>query len=115
MVQPAPRSDPSRLPPPGDEAMWAAWQGMRMALLSARKVGFLLTALGAAHFATPEAFEEVTRTAFPENTKEWVVRNGAAEAAIGVAMMLKPTRKLGLAGLLGYTGWLGYNAVKAQG
>ena len=85
-----------------------------MALLSVGKVGFLLTALGAAHFAAPEAFEEVTRVAFPENTQEWVKRNGATEAAIGAAMMLKPTRKLGVAALLGYTGWLGYNAVNAK-
>jgi uncharacterized membrane protein len=86
-----------------------------MALISVGKAGFLLTALGAAHFAAPEAFEEVTRAAFPENTQEWVKRNGATEAAIGAAMMLKPTRKLGVAALLGYAGWLGYNAVNAQG
>ena len=85
-----------------------------MALLSAGKVGFLLTAFGAAHFAAPEAFEEVTKVAFPENTKDWVVRNGATEAAIGLAMMLKPTRKLGVLSLLGFTGWLGYNAVNAK-
>ena len=86
-----------------------------MALLSLGKVGFLVSALGAAHFAAPEAFEEVTRTAFPENTADWVKRNGATEVAIGAAMMLKPTRKLGVAALLGYAGWLGYNAVNAQG
>lgn len=85
-----------------------------MALLSVGKVGFLITALGAAHFAAPEAFEEVTKVAFPENTKDWVMRNGATEVAIGAAMMLKPTRKLGVLGLLGYTGWLGYNAVNAK-
>jgi uncharacterized membrane protein len=85
-----------------------------MAILSTGKVGFLLAALGAAHFAAPDAFEEVTKMAFPENTKDWVMRNGATEAALGVAMMLKPTRKLGVLGVLGYTGWLGYNAVNAQ-
>ena len=85
-----------------------------MALLSTRKLGFLVTALGAAHFAAPQAFEEVTRTAFPENTQDWVMRNGAAETAIGVAMMFKPTRRLGVAALLGYAGWLGYNAVNAK-
>lgn len=84
-----------------------------MALLSTGKVGFLVAAIGAAHFAAPEAFEEVTKVAFPENTKEWVMRNGATEAGIGVAMMLKKTRKLGVLGLLGYTGWLGYNAANA--
>jgi len=86
-----------------------------MALLSVGKVGFLVSALGAAHFAAPEAFEEVTRNAFPENTADWVKRNGATEVAVGAAMMLKPTRKLGVAALLGYTGWLAYNAFSAQG
>jgi uncharacterized membrane protein len=85
-----------------------------MALLSAGKIGFLLAGVGVAHFAAPEVFEDVTKAAFPENTKEWVTRNGAAETALGVAMMLKPTRKLGVLGLLGYTGWLGYNAVNAR-
>jgi uncharacterized membrane protein len=85
-----------------------------MALLSTGKVGFLLAALGAAHFAAPDAFEDVTKMAFPENTKDWVMRNGAAETAIGAAMMIPFTRKLGVAGLLGYTGWLGYNAATAQ-
>ncbi len=84
-----------------------------MALLSTGKVGFLVAAVGAAHFAAPEAFEEVTKRAFPENTKDWVMRNGATETGIGLAMMLKKTRKLGVLGLLGYTGWLGYNAVNA--
>jgi len=86
---------------------------MRMALFSARKLGLLLTATGAAHFAAPEAFEEVTKVAFPDNTRDWVLRNGATEAAIGVAIMLRRTRKLGLLSLLGYAGWLSYNAVNA--
>jgi uncharacterized membrane protein len=78
------------------------------------KLGFLVASLGVAHFAAPDRFEEVTKVAFPKDTKEWVTRNGAAETAIGVAMMLRPTRKLGLLAFLGYTGWLGYNAVNAQ-
>jgi len=86
-----------------------------MALLSVPRIGLLIAAVGAAHFAAPDAFEEVTRVAFPENTKEWVQRNGASEIAIGSALMLKKTRKLGLAALLGYTGWLGYSAVNANG
>jgi uncharacterized membrane protein len=85
-----------------------------MALVSTGKLGFLITALGVAHFAAPDKFEEVTKAAFPKDTQEWVGRNGAAEIGIGVAMMLKPTRKLGVLALLGYTGWLGYNAVNAQ-
>lgn len=85
-----------------------------MALLSAGKIGFLVAATGAAHFVVPDAFEELTKPVFPNDTKEWVTRNGACEVAIGAAMMLKPTRKLGKLGLLGYLGWLGYNAANAQ-
>ncbi|MGI8678878.1 MAG: hypothetical protein ACR2LX_09360 [Jatrophihabitans sp.] len=83
-----------------------------MALLSAGKVGFLLAASGAAHFVVPDAFAEITKPVFPDDTAAWVQRNGASEAAIGVAMMLRPTRKLGKLGLLGYVGWLGYSAAQ---
>jgi uncharacterized membrane protein len=78
------------------------------------KLGFLVAAVGAAHFAVPGKFEELTRQAFPADTAQWVKRNGATEAAIGAAMMLKPTRRLGVLALLGYTGWLGFKAVNAQ-
>ena len=84
-----------------------------MALFSARKFGLLLAATGAAHFAAPQAFEEITKVAFPEDTDQWIKRNGATEIAIGTALMVKPTRKLGLLGLLGYGGWLGWSAVNA--
>lgn len=85
-----------------------------MALLSAGKVGVLVAAVGAAHFVVPDAFEEVTKLAFPKDTQEWITRNGICEVAIGTAMVLPLTRKLGVLGLLGYGGWLGYNAANAQ-
>ncbi len=78
------------------------------------KLGFLVAAVGAAHFAAPEAFEDVTKLAFPKDTAKWVLRNGASEVAIGALMILPPTRRLGQLSLLGYTGWLGYNAANAQ-
>ncbi len=77
------------------------------------KLGLLVAGVGAAHFAAPEAFEGITKSAFPNDTKDWVLRNGASEVAIGVAMMVPPTRRLGILALLGYTGWLGYNAANA--
>jgi len=88
-----------------------------MALFSARKIGLGLAATGIAHFVAPDAFVGITKNAFPNDTEEWVKRNGATETAIGVAMLLPKTRKLGVLGLLGYVGWLGFNAqnvAKAQ-
>ena len=85
-----------------------------MALLSTGKVGFLVAATGIAHFVKPEVFAELTARAFPDDTDDWVTRNGAAETGIGLAMMLPATRKLGVLALLGYTGWLGYNVANAQ-
>ncbi|HEV7204972.1 MAG TPA: hypothetical protein VGN18_10195 [Jatrophihabitans sp.] len=79
-----------------------------MALLG--KFGFVVAAVGAAHFVVPEAFEEITAAAFPQDTQDWIQRNGITEVAVGTALMVPPTRKLGVLGLLGYAGWLGYNA-----
>jgi uncharacterized membrane protein len=83
------------------------------ALITARRVGFLLAASGAAHFARPQAFVPLTSQAFPKDTESWVMKNGAAEAGIGLALMGRKTRKLGLIGLLGYVGFLGYKGATA--
>ena len=83
-----------------------------MALFSTRTLGLLIAGTGVAHFVAPEAFVGITRAAFPDDTDEWVTRNGATETALGLAMTIGATRKLGVAGLLGYLGWLGYNAAQ---
>ena len=85
-----------------------------MALFSAGKIGLVLAATGIAHFAAPDAFVGVTKSAFPHDTEEWVKRNGATETALGVALLLPKTRRLGKLGLLGYVGWLGFNASNAS-
>lgn len=82
-----------------------------MALFSTARTGFVLAATGAAHFAKPEVFEQLTKSAFPEDTRNWVYRNGATELGIGLAMMGRKTRKLGVLALLGYVGFLGSRAV----
>ena len=76
-----------------------------MALVTAPKVGVLVAATGVAHFAAPDFFEGVAKTAFPDDARTWVYRNGAAELALGLALIAKPTRKLGTLGLLGYMGF----------
>jgi uncharacterized membrane protein len=83
-----------------------------MALLSAGKVGFVLALSGVAHFVKPDAFVEITKSAFPVDPEAWVQRNGASETALGLALMLPKTRKFGKLGLLGYLGWLGFNGTK---
>jgi uncharacterized membrane protein len=71
------------------------------------KIGVLVAATGAAHFIVPDVFKQITAPYFPEDTAQWVQRNGATELGLGFALVLKPTRKLGFLGLLGYLGFLG--------
>jgi uncharacterized membrane protein len=85
-----------------------------MALKPIPLLGALIAATGAAHFAKPDTFEQLSMAAFPKDTKDWVARNGASEVAIGLAMIVKPTRKLGVLALLGYTGWLGSRVMANQ-
>ncbi|HEY3014214.1 MAG TPA: hypothetical protein VGJ41_03850 [Nocardioides sp.] len=79
-----------------------------------RLLGGLIAATGAAHFAAPKAFEPVSSLAFPNDTRSWVYRNGAAEVAIGAALMTRKTRKLGLAGLAAYGAFLGSRVVTSR-
>jgi len=83
-----------------------------MALL--RTAGLLLAAAGAAHFVAPAPFEAITKPLFPEDTADWVKRNGLTELALGVAVALPKTRKAGLAGLAIYSGWLGRRALGSR-
>jgi hypothetical protein len=76
-------------------------------------IGLAIAGTGLAHFAVPQAFESITKPAFPENTREWIYANGATEALIGVAIFNSRTRVYGLVGLAGYVGFLGSRAVRA--
>jgi uncharacterized membrane protein len=77
-----------------------------MAIRAIPLLGTLVAATGAAHFAAPATFEEISKGAFPADTRDWVLRNGASELDLGQAIIGKRTRKLGVMGLLGYLGWL---------
>lgn len=84
--------------------------------MSARTIGLgaALAAAGLAHFAKPAAFESITATAFPDNTRRYTYVNGGIETALGVGLAVPRTRRVALAGLAGYVGWLGFNAVRAR-
>jgi uncharacterized membrane protein len=73
-------------------------------------IGLGLAATGVAHFIAPNLFEPITKPVFPNDTSTWIMRNGATETALGAAIALPATRKLGLAGLGAYGAWLGSRA-----
>ena len=74
-----------------------------------------LAATGVAHFVVPAAFRGITAPAFPNNTEQALKVNGALETAIGAAIAVPKTRKIGLAGLGLYGAYLAVNLVKARG
>jgi uncharacterized membrane protein len=74
--------------------------------------GLAMAGAGLAHLVKPEAFEQVTAVAFPENTQQHTYIDGAAETALGLALALRKTRKLAVIGLLGYGGYLAANVLK---
>jgi uncharacterized membrane protein len=79
---------------------------------AARLGGLTLAATGLAHFVRPQLFESVTAGAFPTDTRKHIYTNGGLETAIGLALAVPRTRKLGLAGLAGYGIYLAGNAAR---
>ena len=75
-------------------------------------VGLGIAGVGLAHFVKPEAFEDITAMAFPDNTEQHLYMDGAAETVLGLALAVPKTRKLGVIGLLGYGGYLAANVLK---
>ncbi len=74
--------------------------------------GLVLAGTGLAHFVSPGAFESVTASAFPRNTRQHVYIDGGIETALGLAVMVPQTRKLALIGGIGYLVYLGSNAAR---
>ncbi|GAA0958684.1 hypothetical protein [Actinocorallia libanotica] len=78
-----------------------------------RNAGIVLAVTGLAHLVAPKPFELITRPLFPEGTGDWVQRNGVTELALGTAIAVPQTRKVGLAGLAVYASWLAKRGVDA--
>ncbi|MEU6732810.1 hypothetical protein ABZ929_06330 [Streptomyces physcomitrii] len=76
-----------------------------------RLLGLALAGTGAAHFAVPAAFEPLSAKVFPEDTRQWIYRNGATELALGLALTSPRTRRLGTLGLAAYGAWLASRAL----
>ena len=71
-----------------------------------------MAAVGLSHFACPQAFESITAAAFPDNVRRHTYIDGGIETAIGVGLIAPQTRKIALAGLLGYTVYLVANVIR---
>lgn len=74
--------------------------------------GLALAATGVSHFVKPQLFESMTAPAFPTNTRRYIYVNGGIETAIGLGLLRPRTRKLALAGGLGYVLYLGVNGAR---
>ncbi len=79
-----------------------------------RIFGLLLAATGLAHFAKPTAFQSITESAFPTNTRQHTYINGGIETVLGVGLAARTTRKLAVAGLLGYGAYLAAAVVRQR-
>ena len=77
-------------------------------------LGVGIAATGIAHFVVPDTFAPITAAAFPKDVTTWTYRNGATELAVGTAIAIPKTRKLGFVALAGYVGFLGYRAFQAR-
>ncbi len=75
-------------------------------------VGLTLAGTGVAHFVRPELFEGITKSAFPKDTARYLKINGGLETVLGLGVAVPQTRRLALAGLLGYGGYLAVNMLR---
>ncbi|MCX6482960.1 MAG: hypothetical protein NT146_06735 [Mycobacterium sp.] len=75
-------------------------------------VGAALAAVGLSHFARPQAYESITSAAFSDNIRRHTYIDGGIETAIGAGLIAPKTRKLALAGLVGYIIYLGANVAR---
>jgi uncharacterized membrane protein len=78
----------------------------------ATAVGLGVAATGLAHFVKPDLFASLTAAAFPVNTDQHVLMDGAAETVLGLALVVPKTRRLATIALLGYGGYLAVNVLK---
>lgn len=74
--------------------------------------GIALAGAGLAHFAVPQLFEGLTKPAFPDDTRQHVYIDGGIETVVGLGLAVQRTRKLAIAGLIGYLLYLAGNVAR---
>lgn len=81
---------------------WATSSAGTVFDVLARVSGIVLAASGLAHLVAPRPFVLISKPFFPEKTEKWVVINGLSEAAIGLALIERRSRSVGVVALLAY-------------
>jgi uncharacterized membrane protein len=77
--------------------------------------GLAIAGIGLAHFASPQMFEPLTRTAFPRDIRRHTYANGGIETALGLGLANRRTRGLATVGFIGYLAYLAGNAIRNAG
>ncbi|MEU9129667.1 MauE/DoxX family redox-associated membrane protein [Kitasatospora sp. NPDC048540] len=67
----------------------------RSSARSARLLAGLLLGSGVAHFAAPKPFDAIVPRSLPGTPRAWTYASGVAELAIGAAVALPRTRRVG--------------------
>ncbi|WHT18488.1 hypothetical protein N8J89_36150 [Crossiella sp. CA-258035] len=68
--------------------------GMKRAKAAVVLAGFL-SGMGALHFVHPKPFDELVPKALPGGPRTWTYLSGVAELAVGAAVAVPKTRRLG--------------------
>lgn len=69
---------------------------------AATVAGLALAGTGLSHFVAPHLYEDLTKQAFPNDTRQHVYIDGAIETAVGLGIASAKTRKFALIGLAVY-------------
>jgi uncharacterized membrane protein len=68
--------------------------------------------VGVAHFVKPALFDDLTRQAFPRDTRRHLYIDATVETALGLGLAARKTRRLAIVGLIGYGVYLAGNVVR---
>jgi uncharacterized membrane protein len=78
----------------------------------AKFAGLAVAGVGLSHFTSPQLFDEITKSAFPRNTRQRVYIHGGVETALGLGLTSAKTRPLAAVGTIGYVAYLAGNAAR---
>ncbi|MGV9267324.1 hypothetical protein ACWDRR_21985 [Kitasatospora sp. NPDC003701] len=75
---------------------------MKRSRLSAPLLSGLLLGAGALHFAAPRTFDAIVPKRLPGSRRGWTYASGAAELALGAAVAVPRTRRIGALAAAGF-------------